>query len=33
VGTMRLDVFFGHSQLTANLFIEHSCGYKLHDKT
>ena len=33
VGTMSLDGFFGHSQLTANLFIEHSCGYKLHDKT
>ena len=30
VGAMGLDGFFGHSQLTANLFIEHSRGYELH---
>ena len=27
---MRLDRFFGHPELTANLFIEQSRGYELH---
>src|SRR5438552_11604266 len=31
VGTMRLDGLFGHSQLSANLFIEHPRRDELHD--